>query len=231
MKRIVLLVLASLMVLSLVACGAKEDINAKSEGVMTYAEYAAAALDSEVVIETYIQGKQSWWDNKGTFYTQDGQGGYFLYEMPCTEEEYNKLTVGTKVKITGKKAEWAGEVEIIEAKFEILEGNYVAKPVDATDLIGKDELAAKQNMLVSFKGMTVKSIEYRNGQPGDDIYLTFTKGDVELSACVEIYLTGEDSDVYKTVGELKVGDVVDVEAFLYWYNGAEPHITKITAAK
>ncbi|MBR2454168.1 MAG: hypothetical protein IKB35_04105, partial [Clostridia bacterium] len=111
MKRIVLLVLASLMVLSLVACGAKEDINAKSEGVMTYAEYAAAALDSEVVIETYIQGKQSWWDNKGTFYTQDGQGGYFLYEMPCTEEEYNKLTVGTKVKITGKKAEWAGEVE------------------------------------------------------------------------------------------------------------------------
>ena len=219
------------MVLSLVACGAKEDINAKSEGVMTYAENAAAALDSEVVIETYIQGKQSWWDNKGTFYTQDGQGGYFLYELPCTEEEYNKLTVGTKVKITGKKAEWAGEVEIIEAKFEILEGNYVAKPIDATDLIGKDELAAKQNMLVSFKGMTVKSIEYRNGQPGDDIYVTFTKGDVELSACVEIYLTGEDSDVYKTVGELKVGDVVDVEAFLYWYNGANPHITKITAAK
>ena len=231
MKRIVLLVLASLMVLSLVACGAKEDINAKSEGVMTYAEYAAAALDSDVVIEAYIQGKQSWWDNKGTFYTQDGQGGYFLYELPCTEEEYNKLTVGTKVKITGKKAEWAGEVEIIESKFEILEGNYVAKPVDATDLIGKDELAAKQNMLVAFKGMTVKSIEYRNGQPGDDIYVKFTKGDVELSACVEIYLTGEDSDVYKTVGELKVGDVVDVEAFLYWYNGANPHITKITAAK
>lgn len=231
MKRIVLLVLASLMVLSLVACGAKEDINAKSEGVMTYAEYAAAALDSDVVIEAYIQGKQSWWDNKGTFYTQDGQGGYFLYELPCTEEEYNKLTVGTKVKITGKKAEWAGEVEIIESKFEILEGNYVAKPVDATDLIGKDELAAKQNMLVAFKGMTVKSIEYRNGQPGDDIYVKFTKGDVELNACVEIYLTGEDSDVYKTVGELKVGDVVDVEAFLYWYNGANPHITKITAAK
>jgi len=231
MKRIVLLVLASLMVLSLVACGAKGDINAKSEGVMTYAEYAAAALDSDVVIETYIQGKQSWWDNKGTFYTQDGQGGYFLYEMPCTEEEYNKLTVGTKVKITGKKAEWSGEVEIIEAKFEILEGNYVAKPVDVTDLLGKDELAAKQNMLVAFKGMTVKSIEYRNGEPGDDIYVTFTKGDAELSACVEIYLTGEDSDVYKTVGELKVGDVVDVEAFLYWYNGANPHITKITAAK
>ena len=26
---------------------------------------------------------------------------------------------------------------------------------------------------------------------------------------------------------LNVGDVVDLEGFLYWYNGANPHITKV----
>ena len=53
MKRILLVVLAALMVLSCFACGKKDetvDINAKSEGVMTYAEYEAAALDSKVTI-------------------------------------------------------------------------------------------------------------------------------------------------------------------------------------
>ena len=227
MKRIVLLVLASLMVLSLVACGAKGDINAKSEGVMTYAEYAAAALDSDVVIETYIQGKQSWWDNKGTFYTQDGQGGYFLYEMPCTEEEYNKLTVGTKVKVTGYKAEWSGEVEIVDAKFEILEGTYIAEPTDVTALLGKDELIEKQNMLVSFSCLTIEKVEYKNGEPGDDIYVTVSKDGASYDFCVEIYLTGADTDVYKAFADLKQGDVVDMEGFLYWYNGVNTHITAV----
>lgn len=200
---------------------------AKGEGVMTYAEYAAAAIDDEVVIEAYVQGKQSFWDNKGTFYTQDADGAYFLYEMACTEEEYNQLTVGTKIKVTGFKAEWAGEVEIVDAKFEILEGNYVAEAADVTELLGTEELAAKQNMLVAFDDMTVSKVEYKNGEPGDDIYVTFTKGDATLEACVEVYLTGTETDVYTTVGTLTEGDVVDVEGFLYWYNGANPHITSI----
>ena len=37
-----------------------------------------------------------------------------------------------------------------------------------------------------------------------------------------------DSDVYTAVRELKVGDVVDLEGFLYWYEGANPHITSVT---
>ena len=41
----------------------------KSEGVMTYEEYMAADLDSEVVIEAYVQAKQSWWEDKATLYT------------------------------------------------------------------------------------------------------------------------------------------------------------------
>ncbi|MBO7162201.1 MAG: hypothetical protein J6W15_05220 [Clostridia bacterium] len=225
MKKIIVLAMAFVMVLGLASCS--EDIHAKSEGVMTYSEYAAAALEAEVVIEAFVQGKQSWWDNKGTFYLQDKDGGYFVYEMACTEEEYNKLTVGTKIKVTGYKAEWSGEVEIIDAKFEILEGTYVAEPTDVTALLGKDELIEKQNMLVSFSGLTIEKIEYKNNEPGDDIYVTVSKDGVSYDFCVEIYLTGADTDVYKAFADLKAGDVVDMEGFLYWYNGVNTHITSV----
>jgi len=46
--------------------------------------------------------------------------------------------------------------------------------------------------------------------------------------CVEFYLRGKDSDVYKAVEGLKVGDVVDLEGFLYWYNGANLQATSLT---
>ena len=196
--------------------------------VMTYAEYAAAELDSEVVIDAYVQGKQSWWDNKATVYAQDEDGAYFLYEMACSEEDYAKLEKGTHIKVHGYKAEWSGEVEIIDATFEIIDGNFVPVVFDATSLLGTDELIAHQNKVVTFKGMTVEEISFKNGQPGDDIYVTLSKDGANYDFCVEYYLTNMDTDVYKAVCTLNKGTVIDVEGFLYWYNGPNTHITSIT---
>ncbi|MBR6380392.1 MAG: hypothetical protein IKS07_01780, partial [Lachnospiraceae bacterium] len=131
MKKLIATVLTLGMILSLAGCGKTAESGAaaadtKSAGVMTYAEYAAAAVDTPVVVETYVQGKQSWWEDKATVYTQDKEGGYFLYNMACSEEDYAKLTEGTKIKVTGYKSEWSGEVEITDATFEIEEGSYVA---------------------------------------------------------------------------------------------------------
>lgn len=39
---------------------------------------------------------------------------------------------------------------------------------------------------------------------------------------------GQDTDVYKAVEALNVGDTIDVEGFLYWYEGANPHVTSVT---
>ena len=214
--------LAALMTLCLLfgAC-------AMAEGVMTHEEYVAAAIDTEVVVETYVQAKQSWWDNKGTFYCQSEDGAYFLYEMACSEEDYAKLVPGTKIKVTGYKAEWAGEVEIVDASFEILEGSYIAEAKDVTALLGTEELINHQNEFVSFKGMTVEAIEYKNGQPGDDIYVTVSKDGNSYDFCVERYLTGPETEVYQTVGTLAAGDTVDVTGFIYWYEGVNTHITGI----
>ena len=67
MKKITSLILVMVLALSAFLLTSCEDIDAKSEGVMTWEEYNAAALDAEVVVEAYVQGHQSWWDNKITY--------------------------------------------------------------------------------------------------------------------------------------------------------------------
>ena len=238
MKKIITLMLVVALVLGLTACS-KEDPSKKSEGVMTYAQYDAAAIDSEVVVETYVQAKQGWWQDTATIYTQDGDGAYFLYSMPISKEDYDKLVPGTKIKVTGHKAEWSGEYEIVDAKFEIEKGSYIAEATDVTSLLASADLIKQQNKFVSFKGLTVEAqadgsaFLYNwdgSGTHDDnsDLYFNVSVNGATYTFTVESYLCGNDSDVYKAVEGLKVGDVIDAEGFLYWYNGVNPHITKVT---
>ena len=265
MKKIIVLILALAMLCSLfVSCAdtapgaessepapasvspSEESSQVSEEKIMTYAEYAAAAVDSEVVVETYVQAKQSWWEKEGvggvgTFYTQDENGGYFLYDMPCSKEDYDKLVKGTKIKVTGKKTEWSGQVEIIDATFVIEDGKYEAPVTDITALVGKEELAAKMTQYIAIKGATVEASKDAEGNDaawlykwngagseGDDLYFKVNVNGVSLTLVVESYLCGKDTDVYKAVKELKVGDKIDIEGFLYWYEGAQPHVVNVT---
>ena len=259
-KKTLALTMAMALVLSLAACGnSNADVAAestaaatteaaeavadeKSEGVMTYEEYMAADLDSEVVIEAYVQAKQSWWEDKATLYTQDQDGAYFIYNSVCSEEDYAKLVPGTKIKVTGYKTEWSGEVEIAEgATFEIEEGNYIAPVTDVTDLLGTDDLINYQNQFVAFKGMTVEASQdatgndvaflYNydgSGEDGNDLYFNVSLNGQTYTFTVESYLCDNTTDVYNAVKNLKIGDTVDMEGFLYWYEGVNPHITSVT---
>ena len=212
-----------------------EDVLAKGEGAMSYAEYAAAEMDTEVVIEAYVQAHQDWWQDKVTVYARDADGAYFLYEMACSEEDAALLIPGQKIRVTGVKSEWSGEVEIVDASFEIVRGSYLFNPVDLTELLGEEELIDYQNQLVSFRGLTIEAYDdtgaafaYKDSDgKTDDLYFKASKDGKTYDFCVEFYLCGKDTDVYKAVEALQVGDVVDLEAFLYWYNGANPHVTAI----
>ena len=245
MKKLTALLLAGAMVFACVGCGSNGgDADAKSEGVMTHDEYMAAAIDSEVVIETYVQAKQSWWDNKATVYTQDKDGAYFLYNMACSEEDYAKLTTGTKIKVTGYKSEWSGEIEVVDGTFEIEDGNYVAAAEDVTSLLGTDDLINHQNEFVAFKGMTVEAAgqdESGNdvaflyswdgsGQDGDDLYFNVSLDGNVYTFTVESYLCDSSTEVYAAVKALNIGDKIDMEGFLYWYEGVNPHITSVKKA-
>ena len=248
MKKYVLLVLAMVLAIACIGCSTpEEDIYTKSEGVMTYAEYEAAAIDSQVTIEAYVQAKQGWWEKDGvgvaTFYTQDGNGAYFLYEMPCSKEDYDKMVVGTKLKVSGVKAVWSGEFEIIDATYEILDGKYIAAAKDVTALLASDELIKSQNMFVAFKGMTVEASKDADGndvpflynwdgsgQDGNDLYFDVSVNGATYTFTVESYLCDKNSDVYAAVKALKIGDKIDMEGFLYWYEGVNPHITSVKPA-
>ena len=265
MKKIVALLLALCMVFALCACGETKPAEPKAEeaapaeevvveeapaeeapaeeapAVMSYAEYAAAELDTPVVVECYVQAHQSWWDNQITVYAQDPDGAYFLYNMPCSEEDAAKLVPGQKIRVSGVKAEWAGEIEIIDSSFEFLDAEpWIAEPVDATEFWGSPDLITYQNRLVSFKDVKIEEYKDDEGKPTgaafaykdpdgktDDLYFQCTLGDTTYTFCVEFYLCGQDTDVYKAVEGLQVGDRVDLEGFLYWYNGPNLHTTGI----
>ena len=231
MKKTLALVLAVLM-LTLSACAVAEEAK-----VMTHEEYAAAELETEVTIEGYVQGKQSWWADKAKIYLQDEDGAYFLYEITISEEDYALLVPGTKVRVTGYKGEWSGEVEILDATFEILDAEpWIAEAEDVTALLPSEDLILHQNELVTVKGVTVEAYDetgaafkYKNEvDKTDDLYFKVSKDGQTYEFCVEFYLCGQDTDVYKAVEALNVGDVIDLEGFLYWYNGANLQATALT---
>ena len=202
--------------------------------VSTHAEFVAAEDDTEHTIITYVQAKQSWWDNKGTFYTQAPDGAYYLYNMPCTEEQYNELTAGTCIMVTGFKADFAGEKELIDTTYTILgKGGFSPKANDLTDAFANaEDLFVYQNEFFTVKGATVTAKAIYNwdgtGSEGNDLYLAVTVGEKAYTFVVESYLTGNGTEVYDGVEALEIGDVIDVEGYLYWYDGVQPHIVKVT---
>lgn len=271
MKKIFALLLALTMLLAFTACGAPAEPTAAptteatqaptaaptqaptteateapttepAVTVMTHEEFVAAELDTPVVIETYVQAIESWWDGCVQVYAQSEDGGYYIYDLACTEEEAAAFVPGTKIRVSGYKAEWSGEVEIIDATYEIIEGSFIAEATDVTALLGTDELAAHMNELVSMDGLTVApstdadgnevAFLYKwdgSGSQGDDLYFNVSAGDQVYTFTVNVYMigTGADSDVYKAIEALEVGDVINLEGFLYWYNAPQPHITAV----
>ena len=263
MKKWFAVLLASALTLALIGCGGKKEEQQSQEpaaeaaaeteqeaqepeepaeevAVMSHEEYMAADLDTPVCVETYVQATQSWWDNKITVYAQSEDGAYFIYNMECSEEDAAKLVQGQKIRVSGFKSEWSGEIEIVDATFELLDGSYVAEPFDMTDVYGTDDMILHQNELVVFKDMTVEAkgdeglaffYAWDNSGSADqdsDLYFDASKGELKSSFTVEYYLCGPGSDAYEAVRNLKVGDVVDITGFLYWYEGMQPHVTGIT---
>ena len=241
MKKTLCMLLSVVMLLACAFAVAEETT------VLTYAEYAAAELESEVVIETYVQAKQGWWNDQITVYAQSEDGAYFIYNMECSEEDAAKLVPGTKIRVTGTKTAWKGEVEIMYGTFEIIEGAepFIAEAFDVTALLGTEELINHQNEFVAFKGMTVepsvdpegKEVAFLYNWDGSgaegsdsDLYFNVSVNGVTYNFVVEYYLCGAGTEGYEAVRNLKIGDVVDLEGFLYWYDGVNPHITSVVPA-
>ena len=234
MKKVLALVLAVAMLLCCVSAFAEE------AAVMSYADFVAAEVDTAVVVEAYVQSAayNAEYGNVCLFLA-DQDGAYYVYRATCDDALAAQLTVGTKVKVAGFKSEWSGEVEIVDvSSIEVEEGTYVAEAVDVTAELASDTLIEKINQLVAVKDAVVAdyngaAFSYAwdgSGAAGanSDLYFNVTVGDAVYTFTVESDECPEGSDVYTAVTNLKVGDTIDLEGFLYWYNGAQLHVHTVT---
>lgn len=250
MKKLLTIMLSMLMVFGLTACSKSEpeepNTDDNSNGTVTepvsakdnYESFMAADVDAEVEVLMYVQAHQAWWEDNGqgvmTLYGMDNDGGYFVYNAKMDEATANSIGEGTLVKVTGVKAEWAGEVEIMDATVEVLgdEETTVYEAKDVTESIADSEaLMAYMNQKVAIKGLEVVKVDVKDSEYDPDLYIECKLNDTTVNLCVENYLTGPDTDVYQTAKDLEAGTIIDVEAFLYWYEGANPHVTSITVAE
>lgn len=144
-------------------------------GVMTHAEYAAAAKDAEVCVKgivTAFSGKN--------VYLQDSDGGYYAFKSTTVPEN---LAVGMEVKVTGVKdvyksfetAKFALD-EIVNATIVITNATpATVAPVDVTSKIGnEDELKVLQNTLTIVKGVTITSVKTTQSGGKDRTNVTLT---------------------------------------------------------
>lgn len=243
MKKLLTILLGVFMVLTLAGCGKKENEPYVPECPVvanTYADYAAGAIDEEFELMMSVQAHESWWfdesinSGKVTVYAQDDDGGYLLYDLVTDEATANAMVPGTKIKVKGFKSEWSGEVELVDATAEVMVGECdngkVYDAEDVTALIGNnDELIKHMNKKTLFKNLTVVNYTYNWDNSGtrdnSDIYLYLTdeKG-TPITFTVRRFLTDNTTDVYKAVEALQAGDVVDLTAFLYWYEEPQARI-------
>jgi len=234
MKKILSLVLAIAMLL----CVAVAE---EAAAPMTYEEFLAAELDSPVTVKTYIQliAYNAAYGTASMF-LGDEEGAYFVYRMACDEALAAELYEGAPVIVSGEKTEWSGEVEIIDATIELLdEEGALFESENINEVLGTEDIDLYKNALVTVSDVTVvayneagDAFSYNwdgSGAAGSnsDLYFNVQLGDTVYSMTVESDECAEGTDVYTAVTSLKVGDVIDVTGFLYWYNGAQIHVNEV----
>lgn len=210
-----------------------------SEGTLSYSEFVKTEDGNTVTFDAYIQGKTTWYNNAASFYLADDNGAYYVYNLPCTEEDFKtKLVEGANIKVTGYKTSWKGQVEVMgnqageEGTYEVLSGTHIydAKKVDTlaalvnypNQLIALDNLTVTEDAKYGWDGSGKASA-------GQDIYFSVTDGTTTYSFVLEAYLTTTQfgSDIYTTVSNLKKDDKISLEGFAYTYNDPQVQVTKV----
>ena len=246
MKKILTVLLGVFMVLSLVGCSNKAAeqeqetlVDPAPTAANTYEDFLAAELDTELELLMSVQCAYIDYKGNGYVFLQDDNGATFGYCEGADETLFNAMTPGTLVRVKGYKGEWSGELELIDATYEIIAGAYDGKNYDAIDLTDKvgdnDTLATHMNKKSSFKGLTVKEWLYNWDGKGEretsDIYLTCTcPNGNDIQFVIKTGMYDCNSELFQFVETLQAGDVVDVESFMYWYEGPQPYVNAITKA-
>ena len=251
MKKTLSLILALMMVLVLfAACGEKDPEH------QTYEEYMATEDGKDVTILSYVQYKTPYSADykNASLYLADETGAYYVYRVNFeTQADYDAVPVGAKVLVKGLKGIWSGEHEVAEGSATVEVIGKETKKMAAKEIAANAtaaDLEKDMNKLVAMKGAVVASSSMKDpanssatiesaflykwdgsGSQGDDIYFNIVFNGTTYNFVVETDVSNKDSDAYKAVEALKVGDKIDLEGFMYWYNGAQMQVTACKKAQ
>ena len=200
--------------------------------------FVASPTNQATSVIGYVAAKQSWWDNKATIYLlDDNSEGYFVYNLPCTKEQYDTdLAIGKTIAVMGIKGEWSGEMEILGqdgdgAVYTVIEGRDSKTDFKPIELTLDDDAKEFNNAYFTIKDVTLTSTPtfQNNENKSGDIYFTVKDANGKtMDCCVESYLTAEDTDFYKSVAKLTEGAKLNITGYMYMYNNAaNPHIVDI----
>ena len=230
-KRNILLggAIATLGLLVLASCGKKDD----KSNALSYDEYIAAKDGDVVEIDGYISGRCTWWGDAASFYLQDDDGGYYIYNLPCTQDQYNNdLKVGQKISVKGTKGSWSGEEEILgipddgsdNATWKKLSGTKTYQPVELESI---EDMANHKNEFVKISVMVKTPVDSETATgPGVDLYYDVEnvtgENPTTYTFCVEAYnelsqYSTEADSTYQQVLNFHSYDIVTLTGFAYTY--------------
>ena len=193
---------------------------------LTWAEYAAAADDTTVVVNGTITGiiAKSKGNSSNCIYFQDSDGGYYIYNLSQDPVSDLGLAIGMTIRATGTRDTYSGTYEITGASVEIVDSTI--KTVAATDYTDKytkaeslkdSSLTEKQGLLVTLKGVEII------GQGSDTTYYMFElagkQSYIRLSSSV-CPITSDEQTAFKTEFLSHIGYTADVTGILTLYDGA-----------
>ena len=198
--------------------------------VFTYAEYAAAADDSAVVVKGIVTGifSKSNGSSANGLYIQDlkEEGGYYVYGMKDDKDPSTDLgiKVGMTVEVTGTKDTYNGTYEVISASVEILDSTVkTVTPVDYTEAFTKATkltdaaLTDRQSMLVTLKGVEITGQDEKNG------YYKFKLGELETYVRISSSnncITKDEIATFKTGHSEHAAWKADVTGIVSLYSGS-----------
>ena len=148
--------------------------------------------------------------DSSNIYVQDATGAICVRMA----EKPTDLALGDTIIGTGSKDVYNGLPQLGSSTYEKSEGCELSAKEITLNALSTDDICA----YVKLSGLTVTEVFDNNGQYANpNIKLSDGENEIELYKAV--------------VGNIKVGDVIDMEGYLYWYEGVQPHIVTITVAE
>ena len=183
-----------------------------STGIMTHAQYLAAAKGATVKVQGVVTGI-----GQDRVYFQDTDGGYLVYGLTGLPEE---VAVGKTIVAEGVLDIYSGLYEITKATVTVAETATVA-PIDITDIFtaatGMTDatLVNMQSAFITLKGVTLKVSE-------GNLYVVIGNNEAQLfvGSGKSHVLDADALAAIKASVEANEGAKADVKGYVALYKGA-----------